>query len=66
MVNNALGAMANNVLAAKWPGGEMVDKALRAKWYVVLQARLAITHTANLPLNHGRYLANSQVGDMGW
>ena len=57
--------MVNNALAAKWSGGEMVDKALGAKWYVALQARLAITHNANAPLNPGRYLASRQVGDLG-
>ena len=40
----------------------MVDKALGAKWYVVLQASLTITHTANVPPNPGRYLSSSQVG----
>ena len=65
MVDNALGAMVNNALGAKWSGGEMVDRALGAKWYVVLQASLAITHTANIPLNHGRHFSSSQVGVIG-
>ena len=43
----------------------MVDKALGAKWYVVLQASLTITHTANIPLNPERHLASHQVGVIG-
>ena len=35
------------------------------KWYVVLQASLITTHTANVPLNPGRYLSSSQVGVIG-
>ena len=59
MVDNALGAMVDNALETKWSGGEMADRALGAKWNVVLQASLTITHTANVPLKHGRYLSNN-------
>ena len=45
--------------------GEMVESALGAKWYVVLQASLTITHTANVPFNPGRYLSSNQVGVIG-
>ena len=55
----------NNVLRAKWPGGEVVNKAKGAKWCVVLQANLTITHTANVPLNPGRHLSSRQVGVIG-
>ena len=54
MVDDALEAMVNNALGAQWSGGEMVNKALRAKWYVVRHASLTIAHTANVPLNPER------------
>ena len=57
--------MVDNALGAKWSGGEMQDKALEAKWHVVLQASLTITHPANVPPNPGRYLSSSQVGVIG-
>ena len=57
--------MLNNALGAKGSGGDMVDRALEAKWHVVLQASLTFTHTANVPLNLGRYLPSSRVGDIG-
>ena len=57
--------MVNNALGAKWSGDKLVDRALGAKWYVVLQASLTITHTAQLPLHPGRHLSSSQVGVIG-
>ena len=57
--------MVDTALGAKWSGGEMVDRALGAKWYVVLQASLTITHTANVPPNPGRHLSSSQVSVIG-
>ena len=55
----------NNALWARWSGGEVVDKTKGAKWYVVLQANLTTTHTANVPLNPGRHLSSRQVGVIG-
>ena len=53
MVNDARGAIMDNALGAEWSEGEMVGRALGAKWYVVFQASLTITHTAKVPLNLG-------------
>ena len=65
MIDNALGAMGDNAVLAKWSRGEMVGSALGAKRYVILQASLTITHTANVPLNPGRHLSSNQVGVIG-
>ena len=43
MVDNVLGAMINNVLAAKWSESEMVDKALGAKYKFPKPAWLPLT-----------------------
>ena len=59
------GEMVDNALGAQWSGGEMVNKTQRAKWYVVLQASLTITHNANVPLNPGRSLSSNQVSVIG-
>ena len=65
MVDNALKAMVDNALGATVSGGDMVDRALGATWYVVLQAETTITHTANVPVNPERYLSSRQVGVIG-
>ena len=54
--------MVDDALGAKLTGVEIVNKALGAKWQEVLQASPTSIHTADVPLNPGRHLPNSQVG----